>query len=140
MTHGVEKPTRIAVAVVEHGDQFLIGQRPTGVALAGLWEFPGGKVELDETVTAAAERECLEETGLTVVAVRELSKVAQQYAHGLVEVSFVACRLAQASTKDPAALQAPFRWVARDELTLYEFPVANAEIVQQLLCGDGPSI
>ena len=132
MTHSIERPTRIAVAVVEHDGQFLIGQRPAGVALAGLWEFPGGKVEPNESVSAAAERECLEETGLAVVAERELPKVTQQYAHGLVEVAFIACRLAQASTKDPAMLRPPFRWVARNELARYEFPAANAEIVAQI--------
>jgi mutator protein MutT len=132
MTQPTETPTRIAVAVVEQDGQFLIGQRPPGVALAGLWEFPGGKVEPKETVNAAAERECFEETDLAVVAERELSKVTQHYAHGLVEVSFIACRPTLASTKESAALRPPFRWVARDELTRYEFPAANAELVARL--------
>ena len=59
-------PTRIAIAVVEHAGRYLIGRRPDGVPLAGLWEFPGGKVQLSETAEQAAERECLEETGLEV--------------------------------------------------------------------------
>ncbi len=54
--------TRIAIAVVEHDGNFLIGLRPSGAVLGGLWEFPGGKVEPDETPEAAAARECLEET------------------------------------------------------------------------------
>jgi len=132
MTDCSKSATRIAVAVVEHHGQFLIGQRPPGVALAGLWEFPGGKAEPTESVTAAAERECLEETGLTVVAVRELSRVTHEYAHGLVEVSFIACRAAPASMADPATPQAPFCWVAREDLSRYKFPAANAELVSQL--------
>ena len=59
-------PTDIAIAVVEQHGQFLIGQRPADVALGGLWEFPGGKVEPGELPVNAAIRECLEETGLVV--------------------------------------------------------------------------
>lgn len=55
-------PQSIAIAVVQRGEQFLIGQRPLGVALAGLWEFPGGKVLPGESPEAAAVRECQEET------------------------------------------------------------------------------
>jgi 8-oxo-dGTP diphosphatase len=133
MPSSSQHPTRIAVAVVEHNGQFLIGQRPPGVALAGLWEFPGGKAERNESVTAAAERECLEETGLTVVAVRELSRVTHEYAHGLVEVSFIACRAAPASMANPATPQAPFCWVAREDLSRYKFPAANETLIERLV-------
>jgi mutator protein MutT len=125
-------PTRIAVAVVENNDRFLIGQRPPGVALAGLWEFPGGKVEPEEIVADAAVRECLEETGLPVVAVGEISRVTQEYAHGLVEVAFIACKPAPA-IEEQRVLRQPFRWVERAELSRYEFPAANAALVAQLL-------
>lgn len=60
-------PTPIAIAVVQHADQFLIGQRPAGLVLSGYWEFPGGKIQLGETPEAAAVRECLEETGLSTL-------------------------------------------------------------------------
>ncbi len=133
MTQPTERPTRIAVAVVECDGQFLIGQRPPDAALAGLWEFPGGKVEPGERVADAAARECLEETGLTVRAIAELSKVTQQYAHGLVEVFFVACRPVEAGAVKTRTLKAPFRWVARGDLSRYEFPAANAALVKQLV-------
>ena len=57
--------TLIAIAIVEYDGLFLVGQRPPDVPLAGLWEFPGGKVQAGETPEAAAARECFEETGLT---------------------------------------------------------------------------
>ena len=50
-------PTAIAVAVVEHDDRFLVGQRPAGKPLAGYWEFPGGRVEEGESPQQAAIRE-----------------------------------------------------------------------------------
>src|SRR4029079_19393384 len=57
-------PTPIAIAIVEHSGSFLVGRRPEGAALAGLWEFPGGKIEPGETAEEAAGREWLVETGL----------------------------------------------------------------------------
>ena len=58
-----DRPIEVAIAVVEHRDRLLIGQRPTGVALAGYWEVPGGKLEPDESPADAAIRECREEYG-----------------------------------------------------------------------------
>ena len=118
----------IAIAVVEHQGTFLIGQRPQGVPLAGLWEFPGGKVEPGESAADAACRECLEETGLAVEALREYPPHVQDYPHGRVELRFFACRPLR-----PAQVPtAPFRWVPRDELAKYEFPAGNARILEAL--------
>ena len=59
--------TLIAIAVVEHEDRLLVGRRPAGVPLSGYCEFPGGKVKPNESSKEAAVRECLEETGLSVI-------------------------------------------------------------------------
>ena len=67
----IDNPVRVAIAIVEQNGQFLVGVRPESVPLAGLAEFPGGKVHDDETAAAAAVRECREETGLQVVIDRE---------------------------------------------------------------------
>ena len=85
--------TIIAVAVVEHDRQYLIGKRPPGVPLAGYCEFPGGKVHPGETPAAAAERECLEETGLQVEVVRQLDAAVHDYDHGQLQLYFFLCGL-----------------------------------------------
>jgi 8-oxo-dGTP diphosphatase len=120
-------PTPIAIAVVEHEGKHLIGQRPEGKPLAGLWEFPGGKVEAGETPAEAAARECLEEVGIRVTVGAPYPEVIQQYDHDRVRLHFFRCTLADPATIDDVA--AGYRWVASAELPAYEFPKANGALV-----------
>jgi mutator protein MutT len=124
-----DKPIAIAIAVVERAGRFLIGHRREGVPLAGLWEFPGGKVRSGETPEEAAARECLEETGLAVRIGRLLATVQHEYEHGRVLLHFFAA-VPQSPQTQP---RGPFRWVARAELTRYEFPAANAAVIEKLM-------
>jgi 8-oxo-dGTP diphosphatase len=119
----------IAIAVVEHEGAFLVGQRPAGVALAGLWEFPGGKIDPGESAEAAAVRECLEETGLSVEPLFRYPDRVEQYDHDRVELCFVACRLALPRQVPP---RAPFRWVPREEIHNYQFPAGNLGLLELL--------
>jgi mutator protein MutT len=135
-------PTQIAVAVVEHEGRFLIGQRPKDVPLAGLWEFPGGKMLPGETAEAAAVRECLEETGLHVEPLFRYPTYVQNYNHDDVELHFIACKpIAGAAS----AIRQPFRWVSRGELSQYEFPLGNRGILSilaepQIALGDSARV
>ena len=126
-------PTKIAIAVVELDGCLLIGRRPEGKPLAGLWEFPGGKIEPGESAEAAAIRECLEETGIRVEAVLHISSIGHEYDHAAVALEFIACRPVE---NDHAHPNEPFRWVPRAELAKYEFPPANAEILKELITAE----
>lgn len=137
-------PTPIAVAVVEQAGRFLIGLRPEGVALAGLWEFPGGKVEAGETPAEAAVRECREEAGLEVAVVEEFPAAVQQYDHDRVRVHFFRCRLVEPAPIDgDVSFAAPpvpprFRWVEGRRLREFTFPQANDRLIA-MLSGDSVS-
>lgn len=121
--------TRIAIAIVERPGEYLVGCRPEGVPLAGLWEFPGGKVEADETPREAAAREALEETGITVEVGEEYPLVDYDYAHDRVLLHFFAC-----VPREPApAPRPPFQWIPLAKLAELPFPPANVEIIKRLI-------
>lgn len=120
--------SRIAVAVVQRESSVLIAPRPSGAPLAGLWEFPGGKILPGESLQEAAARECLEETGLAVRIVRRLAEETWQYPHGRLRLHFLAAEPLDASGKP----RPPFRWVPVGELDRYEFPPANADVIRRL--------
>jgi 8-oxo-dGTP diphosphatase len=127
----VDKPTTVAIAVVQENGRFLVGVRPEGVPLAGLAEFPGGKLHVEESPEMAAVRECWEETGLTVEVIKKYFSTVHRYEHGLLEIHFFRCRLIDAGkTRAP---RSPFRWVTAEELATLEFPAANRSLTLQLL-------
>ena len=125
---------RIGIAVVEWRGLFVVGLRPPGVPLEGMAEFPGGKCETDEPPRACVSRECLEETGLTVTPLQQLSTVLWSYPHGDVELHFWLCRCVDEDRhSSPPPLQPPFRWMARAELQHQNFPPANRSVIDGLL-------
>ena len=122
------RPISIAVAVVRHGGQVLIGQRAPGAELAGLWEFPGGKVHRGETPAQAAVRECVEEASLAIRVDRLESVVTHRYDYGVVQIRFFAAEPIDPQQKPAAS----FRWVPISELPRYPFPSANDAVLQHL--------
>lgn len=74
----------VAAAVIDRRGRVLIAQRPEKKHLAGMWEFPGGKVEPGETRTAALRRELEEELGIRIGQPRPLLKLNHTYAHAEV--------------------------------------------------------
>ena len=82
----------VGVLVLEDGS-FLLTSRPTGKAYAGYWEFPGGKLEADETVEEALRRELQEEIGITIHDCMLWKIERIDYPHALVQLNF--CKVTQ---------------------------------------------
>ena len=70
-----------AVALIDKDNRVLLAKRPEGKAMAGLWEFPGGKVEAGETPEAALVRELQEELGIEVRIGEFICESEYQYPH-----------------------------------------------------------
>ncbi len=85
---------QVAVGVLVRGDDaFLLTSRPEGKAYAGYWEFPGGKLEADETVEQALLRELQEEIGITIQDCTLWKTERIDYPHALVQLNF--CKVTQ---------------------------------------------
>jgi 8-oxo-dGTP diphosphatase len=81
--------TEVAVGILirPNGD-FLMTTRPVGKAYAGYWEFPGGKLQTDETVVEALRRELIEEIGVTIENAHVWRSSMVDYPHALVRLTF----------------------------------------------------
>lgn len=129
------KIVHVAVAVIKnpHG-QLFISKRPDKSHQGGLWEFPGGKVENDETVLEALKRELVEEIGIILIHTSPLIRIHHDYADKsvLLDVWCVDDFEGEAFGKEGQKTC----WIKQDELSLYEFPTANLPIIKALKLPD----
>lgn len=124
--------TSIEVAaglVFRHG-LLLLTQRPAGGHLGGLWEFPGGKREPDETFEACLHRELREELGIEVDVQELVESITHDYPERTVHLRFFRCRWLR---HEPQPLGCPaYVWTDRDRLARYELPAADARLLDKL--------
>jgi len=120
----------VSAGLVFREGRLLITQRYANAHLGGLWEFPGGKRECDESFESCLVRELREELGIEVE-VRELvDTVEHAYPDKHVLLKFFRCTW---RANEPRPLGCPaFAWVSRDELSRYEFPAADARLLEKL--------
>jgi A/G-specific adenine glycosylase len=118
----------VAVAVIERGGRVLLQERPAGGLLAGLWEFPGGKVEPGETTTAALRREVREELGVEIAGIRRLTTVRHAYTRFAATLHVYRCEIAGPGL----APDRRRRWVTLKEVRRYPLPSGSVKIVDFL--------
>jgi len=125
------KPVHVAVAVIQDEQgRVLLSRRPEHAHQGGLWEFPGGKVEPGEGLSAALKREITEELGLDISAHSPLIRLTHHYPDKsvLLDVHRVT-----AFTGAPRGLEGqPLAWVGLDEIDAYPLPAADRPIVNAL--------
>jgi mutator protein MutT len=124
--------TDVALALIGGERGWLVSRRSAGRIFAGLWEFPGGKVEAGETAETAAVREAFEETGLRVEAVGGLGVLHTEHSGGRVALHLVHCRVVDGEAAVCDAAVAEVRWVNMTELEALAMPPVNAEIIAWL--------
>lgn len=132
-------PQRPIVGVgvmIKEGEEYLLIRRAAEPD-KGLWSIPGGLVEVGERLREAAAREALEETGLTVEVMRELSVIdkiirdeAGRVKYHFIIVDYLARRVSGELCASDDALEA--RWVSPDGLGLYELSPSFRDLLDRL--------
>lgn len=124
----------IAAAVIREKERICICRRGPGGSCAGLWEFPGGKVEAGETPAACAERECREELGVDIAVGRPLDYVVHQYPEYTVAITFFEARLLRGSPQ--CSVHEAIAWVTPAELGAYDFCPADRDFIARIQAGE----
>ncbi|HZV84886.1 MAG TPA: (deoxy)nucleoside triphosphate pyrophosphohydrolase [Brevundimonas sp.] len=122
----------VAVALIDADGRVLIARRPEGKQLAGLWEFPGGKVEAGERPEAALIRELSEELGIEVaescLAPFVFTSHAYESFHLLMPLYLCRRWSGVVQNREHAAL----KWVRPERLAEYPMPPADEPLVAWL--------
>jgi len=124
------KQIDVSAALIFRNGKLLITQRHATVHLGGLWEFPGGKREANETFEQCLVREIREELGIEISVGKLLEEITHAYAEKTVQLKFFICELLNG---EPQMLGcAAFKWIEKSELADYEFPAADARLREKL--------
>jgi 8-oxo-dGTP diphosphatase len=121
-----------ACALIDGDGRVLIAQRPAGRPMAGLWEFPGGKVEADETPEATLIRELKEELGIIVneACLAPLTFASHGYADFHLVMPLYVCRRWEGTVR--AQEGQDLAWVRPNRLKDYPMPPADVPLISHL--------
>lgn len=124
------KRVEVAVGVVLRAGEVFISKRADALHQGGLWEFPGGKREANESMEAALARELFEEIGIEVLAQTPLMVIEHDYADKQVRLDI---RIVDKFNHEPKQKEGQIaRWVRLNALDDYQFPDANRAIIEAL--------
>lgn len=129
-----KRTIRVVGAMLENDEgRYLITQRPPTASLPLLWEFPGGRVEEDESDEDALARELREEMDIEVAMGDQAMHTHHEYPHYDVDFRVFRCRLVSAPDAIKHLRVHDHRWVTLDEMSAYRFPDADQKTLEKLL-------
>ncbi len=124
------KPLVVTAAIIENDGKILIAKRKEGWRFAGKWEFPGGKIEPNETPEECLRRELREELGIETQIGGFFCSSVYAYPHATVEL--LAYRASHVSGEYTLHDHQEIRWVLPEQLLQYDFPEADKVIIEKL--------
>lgn len=127
----MKKQINVVGAVIVRDGEVLCAQRGPGGALAGMWEFPGGKIEAAETPREALRREIVEELECQVTTGEQVAATTYEYDFGVVTLTTFYCELVDAAT--PTLTEhAEVRWLKPETLHQLDWAPADIPAVQRI--------
>jgi len=120
----------VAIALLFHQNQVLVGWREAKQHQGNKHEFPGGKVEEGETPLQSCRREIQEEVGIDIELWHPFDFIRHEYEDVIVHLHLFHASVAEAQL---AQIQQPWKWYSREQLQQLNFPKANAVILKKLL-------
>ena len=121
----------IGIGIIWKNRKILIAKRPLDQMLGGLWEFPGGKQEDNESIEQTVYREIKEETRLDVLIISPLCSVKHAFSHFKITLHVYSCQYISGKAHPNSSTE--LKWVDPKELTRYAFPTANKKIISAIL-------
>ena len=122
----------VAVVLIDFDKRILLAQRPKGKSMAGLWEFPGGKIEAGETPEIALIRELKEEIDVTVeeACLAPLTFASHKYADFHLLMPLYICRKWSGIVSPQEGQNV--KWVALRDLRKYDMPPADIPLISMI--------
>ncbi|SFD23383.1 8-oxo-dGTP diphosphatase MutT [Pseudoalteromonas denitrificans] len=126
-----KKTVHVAVGIIKKNNKIFICKRSAEQHQGGKWEFPGGKVESNETVTQALTRELKEEININVLSSEPFDQIHHDYTDKSVYLDIHLVENFEGMAVGHEGQES--RWVDIKRLIDYEFPEANKVIIEKLL-------
>jgi 8-oxo-dGTP diphosphatase len=121
----------VTAAIIQDGEKYFITRRGPAEKLAGFWEFPGGKVEGNETLQDCLKREIREELGIDVIVGAELISSDYVYEHGSIRL--VALTTTIVKGRPMLIVHDKYEWLRPAEILKLKLAPADIPIAQFLL-------
>lgn len=128
--HNTMDGIQVTAAIIQQEGKILICQRAYGGNCSYLWEFPGGKLEVGETLEGCVIRECKEELGLTIKVTDVFAETTHFY--GEKKMIFTFFNVGIVSGEIIRKVHQDIRWVPAEELEYYSFCPADVDIAERL--------
>lgn len=123
--------TQVTAAIIRQDDKVLICQRAQGESCSNLWEFPGGKLEVCETLEECLIRECKEELGISIRVKDIFARTSHKDGDKEMGFTFFHAEIMDGELK--MKVHQDVRWVTSQELGSYTFCPADVEIAERLM-------